>query len=53
MFIDYQNNKGIIKTNNKFVKETKAALTLIEKINKEKVIVKTIITSGILKKVRR
>ena len=53
MFIDInKQNKGIIKTNNKQLIDTKAALTMIDKINNEKVIIKCTKVSGILKKVK-
>ena len=42
--------KGIIKVNHKHVDELKSALTLIEKINNKKVIVKSLGVSGILNK---
>ena len=42
--------KGIIKVNHKHVDELKSALTLIEKINNKKVIIKSIGVSGILNK---
>lgn len=42
--------KGIIKVNHKHVDELKSALTLIEKINNKKVIVKSIGVSGMLNK---
>jgi len=53
MFIDInKQNKGIIKTNNKQLIDTKAALTMIDNINNEKVIIKCTKVSGILKKVK-
>ncbi len=45
--------KGIIRVGNKHVNELKAALTFIEKINNQKVIVKSIGVSGILKKAKQ
>ena len=45
-----ENQTLVIKISNKYVKELKAALTLIKKINNEKVIVKSLICSGTLKK---
>jgi ribonuclease P/MRP protein subunit POP5 len=45
-----QFQKGLIKINNKYVNELKSSLTLIEKINNKKVVVKSIGVSGILKK---
>ena len=48
----YKNNKGIIRVNNKYVDEVKSALTLIEDIDNQKVIVKTIYVSGLLRKAK-
>ena len=42
--------RGIIKVNNKHVDELKSALTLIQKINNKKVVVKSIGVSGMLNK---
>ncbi len=54
MFLDdWKDNKGILKVNNKSVDEAKAALTMLQKINNKKVIVKSIGVSGILNKIRQ
>tara|TARA_Y100000310_G_C20471506_1_gene710287 strand:- start:106 stop:432 length:327 start_codon:yes stop_codon:yes gene_type:complete len=45
-----KNNKFIIKVNHKYVDEVKSALILIKKIKNTPVIVKSVITSGTLKK---
>jgi ribonuclease P/MRP protein subunit POP5 len=45
-----KNNRGILKVSHKSMDEVKAALTLIKEINDQKVIVKTIKTSGVLNK---
>jgi len=42
--------KGIIKVNHKHVDELKSALTLIEKINNRKIIIKSLGVSGMLNK---
>ena len=42
--------KGIVKVNHKHVDELKSSLTLIEKINNKKVIVKSLGVSGMLNK---
>ena len=52
MFVTYKNNKGILKVGHKHVNELKAALMMTKKINNQNVIVKSIKTSGILKKVK-
>lgn len=46
----YKNNRFIIKVNNKYVDECKASLTLIKKIKNNPVVVRSLITSGTLKK---
>lgn len=49
---EWQNNKGIIRTNNKTVDQVKTALTMVEKVGNKKVIIKTIGVSGVLNKVK-
>ena len=49
---EWKKNKGILRINHKEVDKVKTALCLIEKINNEAVIVRTIGVSGILKKAR-
>lgn len=51
--IKYKNQRGLIKVNHKHVDELKAALTFIEKIKNQKVIVKSIGVSGIIKKAEK
>jgi ribonuclease P/MRP protein subunit POP5 len=46
----YQNNRGLIRINHKFTNHIKAAFTLIDKINNKKAVVRSLGTSGILKK---
>lgn len=46
----FKENKFIVKINHKFVDECKSALILIKKIKNKEVMVRSIITSGILKK---
>ncbi len=50
LFVKHKNNRFIIKVNHKYVDECKSALILIKKIKNKPVIVKSIITSGTLKK---
>ena len=47
----YKNNHFIVKVNHKYVDECKSALILIKKIGGKDVIVKSLLTSGTLKKV--
>ncbi|MBU0469929.1 MAG: hypothetical protein KKA62_05070 [Nanoarchaeota archaeon] len=47
-----EKQRFVVKVNNKFVDELKAALTLSEKIKNTPVIIKSLITSGGLKKVK-
>lgn len=49
---DWQDNKGIIKVNTKFLDHVKTALTMVENVGNQKVIVKTIGVSGILNKAK-
>ena len=48
----YENNKGIIKVNNRYVDYAKASMMLIKDINGQKVNVRVIGVSGILKKAK-
>ena len=50
LFIKAENNKFIMKVNHKWVDELKTGLLLIKKIKNKPVMVKSIITSGTLKK---
>ena len=49
---EYKENKGILKINPKYVDKARAAFTLIQDINNNKVIVKSIGVSGTLKKAK-
>ena len=49
---NWENNKGIIKTNTKYVDEVKTAIALTEKVGNQKVIVRSVGVSGILKKAK-
>ena len=46
----YKNNRFIVKVNNSYVDECKAALLLIKKIKDTPVMIKSLITSGTIKK---
>jgi len=48
MYLDYKNNKGILRVNNKEVNNVKAALSLTNNM-----IIKTIYTTGLLNKARK
>jgi len=50
--VNYNNNEGIIKVNRKYLSKIKAALTLIDNIEKEKILIKSKNVSGILKKIK-
>tara|TARA_Y100000034_G_scaffold20758_2_gene23825 strand:+ start:10201 stop:10539 length:339 start_codon:yes stop_codon:yes gene_type:complete len=52
MFINQKHKfpYGMIKVNHKFVNELKAGLTLVKKVDGKKVIVKSVVTSGTIKK---
>ena len=46
----YKDNKGVIKTERKYVDHVKASLTLIKDINSSQVLVRSTKTSGMIKK---
>lgn len=48
----FKNNKGVLKTNNKEVDNIKTSLALIEKINNEKVMFKSVLVTGVLNKAK-
>ena len=50
--IDLKDNKGIIKVNNKYADKLRAMFTMINKINNEKVNLKSLKTSGLLNKLK-
>ena len=50
MFIKAENNKFIMKVNHKWVDELKAGLIFIKKIKNKPILVKSIVTSGTVKK---
>ena len=49
----YNNNKGILRINNKYINEIKMSLSLIKSINNDKVIIKTLYLSGMLNKSKK
>ncbi|MBL7100619.1 MAG: ribonuclease P protein component 2 [Nanoarchaeota archaeon] len=49
---EWTDNKGIIRTSTKSVDQVKTALTMVEKINNQKTMIKTIGVSGILNKAK-
>ena len=51
-FIEYKNNKGIIRTTTKSLDKLKTSLLFVRKINKQDVILRSIGVSGILKKAK-
>ncbi len=52
IMLDYKNNKGIIKVNNKYVDEVRGGLMMINTLEDKQVILKTINVSGMLNKAR-
>ncbi len=48
----WDDNQGVIRTNNKSVDHVKTALAMVETISGQKVMVKTIGVSGMLKKAK-
>lgn len=53
MPIEFKNNKGIIKVNNKYVDKVKSAFIFINEINNEKIILRSIAVSGMINKARK
>lgn len=53
MLIDYKGNKAILKVNHKHVDEAKTALALVKDINNHQASIRTLGTSGILKKAKQ
>jgi len=53
MIVDaWEDNKGVIKTNTQSVDSVKTALTMVNRIGDQEVLVKTISVSGMLKKAK-
>lgn len=50
--INIKNNKGIIKVNAKYLNKLRGMFTMIQKIDNEKVNVKSIKTSGLINKIK-
>ncbi|MEK6862538.1 MAG: Rpp14/Pop5 family protein [Nanoarchaeota archaeon] len=50
--VNFQKNKGIIKVNRKYLNKIKAALILINNIEKDKIAIKSKYVSGIIKKAK-
>ena len=49
---NWKDNKGIIRTSTKSVDNVKAALTMVQRVGSQKVMVKTVGVSGILRKAK-
>ncbi|HLD02862.1 MAG TPA: Rpp14/Pop5 family protein [Candidatus Nanoarchaeia archaeon] len=52
MMVETKDNKAIMKVNHKHVDEARLALSLVKDINHEKVAIRTLGVSGILKKAK-
>lgn len=52
MFIDHNDNKAVLKANNKEIDDVRLALTLVKDINNEEVVIRTLGVSGILNKAK-
>lgn len=50
---DYNNQRGIVRVNNKHVESTKAAFNFVTNINGQEAILRSIGASGVLKKARQ
>ena len=51
-FVSFENNKGIVKVNNRDVNNFKASFCFLRKINKQDVVVRSLGVSGMLKRAR-
>ena len=51
-FLEFNNNTGIIKINNKYLDHLRASFCFVRKINKEDVIVRSLGVSGMIKKAK-
>jgi len=50
--VKFSNNKGIVKVNAKFADKLRAMFAIIEKMNNEKITIKSLKTSGLINKVK-
>jgi len=50
---DWEDNKGIVRVNSKFVDHTKASLALIKEVNGKKVLFQSLGVSGVIDKLRK
>ena len=50
LFVKHKDNKFMMKVNHKWVDECKSAIILIKKIKNKQVIIRSIVTSGTIKK---
>ena len=50
--VSFNKNKGIVKVNSKYLDKLRAMLPLINKLNNEKVNIKSLKTSGLINKVK-
>ncbi len=51
-FVEFKNNKGILKVGNKELNNVKASFCMVRKINKQDVVLRSLGVSGILNKAR-
>lgn len=51
-FIDYKQNRGIIRVSTRGLDQLKASFCFVRKINKDDIILRSLGVSGILKKAR-
>ena len=51
-FIEFKDNKGIIRVNNKYLDHLRATFCLLGKVNKEEIIVRSLGVSGMINKAR-
>jgi len=51
-FLEFENNTGIIKLNNKYLDQLRATFCLVRKINKEDAIVRSLGVSGMINRAK-
>jgi ribonuclease P/MRP protein subunit POP5 len=51
-FVDFEDNKGIIRVSNKSLDMLKATFCFVRKLNKDDIVLRSLGVSGILKKVK-
>lgn len=51
-FVEIRGDKGVLKINNNYVDELRASFTMVGKVNKEDILLRSLKVSGTLKKIK-